>query len=532
MLTTLAPGGFEGLDGLKELVVVCTRGCVEAIGTGSLRGLANLNALTLGLADLTAVAAGAFRHCPQLKSLAVSGSRRLVELPDGVFAGISGSLEALQMSGLGLRDVRSGLFAGLGRVTLLSMTCFDFWSTVSPNTFAGLPSCERLIIASSAIRTLGNQAFAGLMKLEQLEVSGNRNLSRLETGTFDQAFDPAGTSVYIDLRNNGWKYLSPHALVSDGHSALHSSTIMAVSSMAGTALDVCCSYEWLLLGSHWVVDGLACINHRAAVVDRNSDGGAGAQLVEPRVPGAGFDENTAVLRYGNRVAVIDQHVVFGCCFEPADWKVQAATLGTVNFATQYSELSRITTDVLALFCTTAAGGVNPDPQSCTSTQPRPQLLSAGTTVPATDLSVVAPDNQCPPEVLSRFESVWVPPHSNQDAADIGACSGSQPAAASGLGLAVLCPDGYRLENIGRKHNLDCEPWSHPSRSVDIGCFGGTTRACCGGQRLFRWHHPCLLWWHHPCLLWWTSAVLAITDRLLCRGDPRRSLTLHYDACFL
>ena len=171
------PGDFDGLTGLVNLKIHS----MERLPTDLFSGLTGLRVLEVhdpiwwedGDPTLTAIAPGAFEGLQGLKHILIDG-HGLRRLEAGMFEGLSGLLK-LQMAGpkSGALTLEPGAFDGLSSLRMLQLPNNEV-SWLEPGLFDGLGALEHLDLGGNQIRALPKQVFDGLSELRILDLRVNR----------------------------------------------------------------------------------------------------------------------------------------------------------------------------------------------------------------------------------------------------------------------------------------------------------------------------------------------------------------------
>ncbi len=178
-VTRFEPGAFSGLDSLRLLVIEGHEaGHLEA---GVVGGLPRLQALFLPQNGLRSVAPGALDGLTELHRL-VLPRNRLGTLPARLFADLT-QLKQIDLGENQLTELPATLFEGLGELEDLSLwtnrlTAFEL------GTFSGLHGLKELNLQDNQLRNLPPGLFGDLGALELLFLRWNR-LGALRAGTFD-----------------------------------------------------------------------------------------------------------------------------------------------------------------------------------------------------------------------------------------------------------------------------------------------------------------------------------------------------------
>jgi hypothetical protein len=208
------------------------------------------------------------------------------------------------------------------------------------------------------------------------------------------------------------EFFAPKAISFDNDGA-PPQTIVLLGSDAVARLDMCCSYEWMELDTHFLTHNLNCND------------------VKP------IDD--ALLASASAVVNFDKvkKPRFGCCYPP-NWKSDISELvqNTFNVGA-YDQLESTSTTVLSTFCDQARWeGV---------TKLKDTQDASGAYIQCNSSA------DCPPTLKPWFNSKFVPT-SNE-------CTHQ-------LNDTEVCPEGFREENLGRRMQMDCEPWMHEERDYN------------------------------------------------------------------
>ncbi len=137
----------------------------------------DLDLSNLGLSDLKP---GDFAGLYRVQTLKLNGND-LTTLPAGVFAGLD-HLQTLGLTNNRLMTLPSGVFAGLDRLRTLQLDGNDL-TTLPAGVFAGLDHLQTLELTDNRLMTLPSGVFAGLDRLRTLQLDGN-DLRMLPVGVF------------------------------------------------------------------------------------------------------------------------------------------------------------------------------------------------------------------------------------------------------------------------------------------------------------------------------------------------------------
>ena len=137
----------------------------------------DLDLSNLGLSDLKP---GDFAGLYRVQTLKLDGND-LTTLPAGVFAGLD-HLQTLGLTNNRLTTLPSGVFAGLDRLRTLQLDGNDL-TTLPAGVFAGLDHLQTLELTDNRLTTLPSGVFAGLDRLRTLQLDGN-DLKMLPVGVF------------------------------------------------------------------------------------------------------------------------------------------------------------------------------------------------------------------------------------------------------------------------------------------------------------------------------------------------------------
>ena len=137
----------------------------------------DLDLSNLGLSNLKP---GDFAGLYRVQTLKLDGND-LTTLRAGVFAGLD-HLQTLGLTDNRLTTLPSGVFAGLDRLRTLQLDGNDL-TTLSAGVFAGLDHLQTLGLTDNRLTTLPSGVFAGLDRLRTLQLDGN-DLTTLRAGMF------------------------------------------------------------------------------------------------------------------------------------------------------------------------------------------------------------------------------------------------------------------------------------------------------------------------------------------------------------
>jgi hypothetical protein len=238
-LVALPADTFKGLSGVTELTITNEQGGVTSLEQASLAGLDSLERATLSLAALTVLGTGLFAASPKLQEVSISGAKGLTVLPVGLFDAVAPAastaaassfstlasglaaptgaakvtaITTIVLAELGIDTIDPELFAGLTNVDTLKISCCAQLTALVRNQF-NLPALMRLSIENNKNLTrIEPGTFASLDMLEELDVTNNPALRRLEAGTFDHAFNSNASSVVVNLENNALEFIAPRAI--------------------------------------------------------------------------------------------------------------------------------------------------------------------------------------------------------------------------------------------------------------------------------------------------------------------------------
>ena len=193
---TLKSGDFQGLSNVEWLQL--TTGKLVELPDGVFDGLSNLRELRTGGGDLgsdsvsTELAEDAFDGLSNLRVLRM-GSNSFTELPEDVFDGLS-NLELLSLGGNDLTELPEDVFDGLSNLEILGLSSNDL-SELPDGVFEGLANLKELNLAYNSLSELPEDVFDGLANLESLYLNDN-SLSELPDGVFDDLSNLKGLALY------------------------------------------------------------------------------------------------------------------------------------------------------------------------------------------------------------------------------------------------------------------------------------------------------------------------------------------------
>ena len=193
---TLKSGDFQGLSNV-EWLQLSTAELVE-LPDGVFDGLSNLREMRMGGGDLgsdsvsTELAEDVFDGLSNLRVLRM-GSNSFTELPEDVFDGLS-NLELLSLGSNDLTELPEDLFDGLSNLEILGLSSNDL-SELPDGVFEGLANLRSLNLAYNDLSELPEDVFDGLANLESLYLNDN-SLSELPDGVFDDLSNLKGLALY------------------------------------------------------------------------------------------------------------------------------------------------------------------------------------------------------------------------------------------------------------------------------------------------------------------------------------------------
>ena len=200
-LTTIAPGAFRGLSGLKRLALEWHR--LRSLAAGTFDGLSGLLELSAWSIDDTPLALepGAFDGLSSLRRLrlADNGIRRM---EPGVLDGL-GELGSLYLSYNSLGTLPTVVFDGLSELKELDMA-HNLMTALPAGLFDGLSNLEELYAGDNRISRIDSETLRGLSSLRVLSLHTNR-LTTLPEG----AFDELAALDWLNLSGNRLTELDP-----------------------------------------------------------------------------------------------------------------------------------------------------------------------------------------------------------------------------------------------------------------------------------------------------------------------------------
>ncbi len=196
--TAIAPlpeGVFQELSSLKNLDMSSNR--LTALPERIFAGLSSLEKLDLNFNSLESLPEEVFKGLGSLRTLEMTANS-LNQVPEKIFSGLN-SLEELHLNQNSLTGLPEGVFNGLGSLQFLSLRNNQL-NSLTEGIFEGLGALENLYLAYNSLTNLPVGIFNGLNSLTLLELFGNRNLTRLPIGIFDDVLDTLGSSLSSDER--------------------------------------------------------------------------------------------------------------------------------------------------------------------------------------------------------------------------------------------------------------------------------------------------------------------------------------------
>ena len=156
----------QQLAGIAELALV--GGSLNSLRSGDFQGLDGLRELTISGTQLRRVPPRAFLGLANLERLVLQNNHSLQPPEDGGFAGMP-KLTTLRIT---------------GPTVLSGGTSTTNFHRLRPDMFADLPELTELDLSGSAVFYLPARAFAGLSKLQRLDVSWNGPIRELSPHAF------------------------------------------------------------------------------------------------------------------------------------------------------------------------------------------------------------------------------------------------------------------------------------------------------------------------------------------------------------
>ena len=198
----LEPGAFTGLSSLWTLRLYDNE--LVRLDSGVFDGLPRLRYLFLGKNSLREVEADVFRGLPRLKNLVISDNP-LAALPAGLFDGL-GNLVNLYVTSSPLKRLPGAIFEDLRSLEVLGLYGNEL-TRLEPDTFARLSNVWSLELQNNPLRSIAPRAFNGLESLIELRLRGS-SLGTLPAG----AFDGLRRLEVLDLSDSGVTRVEPGAL--------------------------------------------------------------------------------------------------------------------------------------------------------------------------------------------------------------------------------------------------------------------------------------------------------------------------------
>ena len=381
----------------------------------------------------------------------------------GTAADTSIVLESLGLSSLSVLTPRNGAALHIKRVEVSCMPSLVRIPAGGFDAVARGGGTTSLKLNSNGITAIAPQAFVGLSRLITLEIQGNARLERLSGGEFDGVFD-RDADVHLNLVSNGLRFISPEAITFRSHRmSAPPRTIVTASSFPGTHLDVCCSYEWLVLDPHWVLNGLECANTfapntsaveavKAVKAEDRGSGGSG---------GSGDAVGVEIVAERFSTAINDitdvAHSSFGCCFQRG-WQDNVIAINSVGNLGSFAELPANVQSHLHTFCANASWSTASDASGDPPVLLGPDRASALPDDCGANYDAASHAGHGCLHLNVDFQTTWV------------------PSAFECVPNLRGCPDGMRQDLIGRRHLVDCEPWMHAARTYET-VFAVAERQC-------------------------------------------------------
>ncbi|XP_055706049.1 leucine-rich repeat and immunoglobulin-like domain containing-NOGO receptor-interacting protein 4 [Phlebotomus papatasi] len=170
---------FSALVKLEELNLGQNR--IARIATGAFDGLTSLRVLYIDDNTLTSVPSNAF---PPLKAIAelFLGLNSFTTLPPGSFEALT-ALSKLDLRGAALANISTDSFKGLEQLRSLDLSD-NRLHRIPTRELSTLGRLEELSLGQNDFEVIPEGAFAGLMNLRRLDITGSLKLRKVESGAF------------------------------------------------------------------------------------------------------------------------------------------------------------------------------------------------------------------------------------------------------------------------------------------------------------------------------------------------------------
>ncbi|KAK9754383.1 Leucine rich repeat [Popillia japonica] len=178
-LDELPKGLFSILPKLEELNLGNNR--ISKIDTHAFSGLHSLRVLYLDDNQLNAVPTQSFSVMGNLAELHV-GLNAFSDLKNNAFEGLN-KLSILDLNGAGLSSISENAFQGLTGLRSLNLAD-NRLKTIPTKQLSHLVRLEELTIGQNDFDAVPANSFKGLSNLRKLDITGARDLERIEKGAF------------------------------------------------------------------------------------------------------------------------------------------------------------------------------------------------------------------------------------------------------------------------------------------------------------------------------------------------------------
>ena len=241
-LRGLEPDTFEGLSGLLSLTIIDAQGAPLTLKPGVFNGLPSLLGLFLYQNRLAQLEPRVFDGLSKLTQLNLQ-TNALSSLPVDAFEGLS-ALKSLVMHYNQLTALPVGLFDGLSNLEELALISNQI-AALEPGVFDGLSNLKTLELFDNRLRPLAATVFDGLSNLELLWLSSNR-IATLEPGLFDGL----SNLEFLELGQNRLSALKPGIFGNLSSLRILNLTENGISTLESGVFDGLTNLKELYLGGN------------------------------------------------------------------------------------------------------------------------------------------------------------------------------------------------------------------------------------------------------------------------------------------